>query len=108
VRARTGLAIAEPDSAKLFTENCAECHGADQLGQRGPALLPENLGRITGARAASVIADGRAATQMPSFAVRLSKEEIAVAALGASSRSSVGAEGPCFWSLSRRAHLLTV
>ena len=45
-----GPARAEPDAAKLFADNCAECHGADRLGRLGPALLPENLGRMMGAR----------------------------------------------------------
>ncbi len=39
--------------ARLYAEHCAACHGADRLGGQGPALLPENLGRLTGARAAS-------------------------------------------------------
>ncbi len=73
-------AAAEPDAAALFANNCAECHGGDRLGRLGPALLPENLGRMMGARAASVIADGRTATQMPGFAGKLSKEEIAALA----------------------------
>ncbi len=65
-----------PDAPALYTEHCASCHGADRLGGTGPALLPENLGRLTGARAASVIADGRPATQMPGFSPALSKAEI--------------------------------
>ncbi|MGJ4952145.1 cytochrome D1 domain-containing protein [Bradyrhizobium sp. HKCCYLS20291] len=80
VVALTGAARAEPDAAKLFADNCAECHGADRLGRLGPALLPENLGRMMGARAGSVIADGRAATQMPGFAGKLAKDEIAALA----------------------------
>jgi len=80
VIALSAPAAAEPDSAKLFADNCAECHGADRLGRLGPALLPENLGRLMGAKAVSVIADGRAATQMPAFASKLSREEIAALA----------------------------
>ena len=68
---------AEPDAARLYANHCAQCHGADRLGQLGPALLPENLGRLTGARAISVIVNGRDATQMPGFAGTLSHEEIA-------------------------------
>ena len=78
--ALTVPATAEPDAVKLFADNCAECHGADRLGRLGPALLPENLGRMMGPRAISVIADGRAATQMPGFAAKLTKEEIAALA----------------------------
>jgi dihydro-heme d1 dehydrogenase len=70
-------AAAEPDATKLYTDNCAQCHGADRLGGLGPALLPENLGRLSGARAVSVIVNGRAATQMPGFAGTLNNEEIA-------------------------------
>ncbi|MDH3407446.1 MAG: cytochrome C oxidase Cbb3, partial [Gammaproteobacteria bacterium] len=37
----------EPSVAvKLYAQHCASCHGADRLGGIGPALLPENLGRI--------------------------------------------------------------
>lgn len=78
--ALSGPIRAEPDAAKLYADNCAECHGADRLGRLGPALLPENLGRITDARAVSVVADGRAATQMPGFADKLGKDEIAALA----------------------------
>jgi cytochrome c553/WD40 repeat protein len=74
------VSAAEPDAAKLYTDHCAECHGADRLGRQGPALLPENLGRLMGPRAAAVIADGRNATQMPAFAATLSKDEIAALA----------------------------
>ena len=76
----TAPAAAEPDAAKLYGDHCAQCHGADRLGQLGPALLPENLGRLTGARATAVIADGRAATQMPGFAATLARDEIAALA----------------------------
>ena len=73
-------APAEPDAAKLYAEHCASCHGADRLGAQGPALLPENLGRLTGARAATAIAEGRSATQMPAFGQALDKAEIAALA----------------------------
>jgi len=72
--------LAEPDAVKLFADNCAACHGADRLGGQGPALLPENLGRLMGPRAAAVIADGRTATQMPGFGAKLDKDEIAALA----------------------------
>jgi len=59
------------DSADLYRQHCAECHGADRLGGIGPALLPENLKRLRPSRARSVIRDGRAATQMPAFGSKL-------------------------------------
>lgn len=103
--ALTGPAFADPDAAKLFADNCAECHGGDRLGRLGPALLPENLGRMTGARAGSVIADGRAATQMPGFADRLGKDEIAaLAALIAQPLPSVPAWGAGEIETSRVIH----
>jgi dihydro-heme d1 dehydrogenase len=73
-------AVAAPDAIKLFADHCAACHGADRLGGQGPALLPENLGRLMGPRAAAVIAEGRSATQMPGFAGKLDKDEIAALA----------------------------
>ncbi|MEZ5787970.1 MAG: cytochrome D1 domain-containing protein [Xanthobacteraceae bacterium] len=69
-------ADADPDAAQLYYQHCATCHGADRLGGIGPALLPENLGRLTGGRAAAVIAKGRVATQMPGFAGSLSQSEV--------------------------------
>lgn len=87
-------ARAEPDAAALYAEHCASCHGADRLGGQGPALLPENLGRLTGARAAAAIAEGRPATQMPGFAQTLGKPEIdALAAFIATPLPSLPAWG---------------
>ncbi len=64
------------DISRLYVEQCAECHGADRLGAIGPALLPENLGRLRPAQAEKIIADGRAATQMAGFKDKLSAEQI--------------------------------
>jgi DNA-binding beta-propeller fold protein YncE/cytochrome c553 len=69
-------ARAEPEAGPLYAEHCASCHGAERLGGQGPALLPENLGRLTGSRLVSVIGDGRPATQMPAFADRLARSDI--------------------------------
>ncbi len=68
------------DSAVLYKEHCASCHGADRLGGMGPALLPENLGRLKKTEALNVIRAGRAATQMPGFAGKLADEDIAALA----------------------------
>ncbi len=98
-------AAAQPDAAKLYGDHCAQCHGADRLGQLGPALLPENLGRLSGARAVSVIVNGRAATQMPGFAGTLSNEEIsALAAYIATPLASVPAWGAVEIAASRVIH----
>lgn len=69
-------AWAGEDPARLYTEHCAACHGGDRLGAIGPALLPENLGRIKPGEAEAVIADGRAATQMFGFRDKLSADDI--------------------------------
>lgn len=68
-------ALAGP--AETFAARCASCHGAGRLGGTGPALIPETLGRMRGPDLASVIANGRPATQMPGFSATLSSEEIA-------------------------------
>jgi cytochrome c553 len=64
-------ALAAPDAPALYAAHCASCHGADRLGGMGPALLPENLGRLRPDEAAAVIAEGRPATQMPGFSSAL-------------------------------------
>lgn len=64
------------DAAKLYQQHCAACHNADRLGAMGPALLPENLGRLKKAEAAKVIAEGRPASQMPGFADKLNAQAI--------------------------------
>jgi cytochrome c553 len=73
----TLTSAAEPPSvAKLYAEHCASCHHAERLGAIGPALLPENLGRLKRDEAARVIRDGRVATQMPAFHGKLADDAI--------------------------------
>ncbi len=72
-----GLSVPASATEKAYTEHCAECHGAGRLGGMGPALLPENLGRLKKPAALKVIADGRAATQMPGYGDKLTDTEIA-------------------------------
>ncbi len=64
------------DVPKLYAEHCASCHGAGRLGGIGPALLPENLGRLKRDEAIATIRDGRVATQMLGFRDKLSMEQI--------------------------------
>lgn len=71
-----GTAWAADDAARLYTEQCAACHGGDRLGAIGPALLPENLNRLKRPEAENVIAHGRPASQMYGFADRLNGEQI--------------------------------
>lgn len=67
---------AEETVTRLYGAECAACHGKDRLGGIGPALLPENLGRLKKGEAEAVIANGRVATQMPGFAGKLAPAEI--------------------------------
>lgn len=64
----------------LYRTHCASCHGADRLGGSGPALLPDNLGRLRPAQAEDVIREGRPQTQMPGFGEILAADEIAALA----------------------------
>ena len=73
-------ASGDDDSFGLYTKHCASCHGADRLGGIGPPLLPENLSRLRAKRAEHVIKNGRAATQMPAFADKLTDTQIKVLA----------------------------
>ncbi|MBL9050757.1 MAG: c-type cytochrome [Tabrizicola sp.] len=73
-------ALAKPDGAAIYADLCASCHAETRLGGKGPALIPESLGRLKGEKLAAVISDGRAMTQMPGFAATLSPEDIAAVA----------------------------
>ncbi|MFP5504711.1 MAG: cytochrome D1 domain-containing protein [Gammaproteobacteria bacterium] len=75
----TDTATATPrlEPKPLYQQHCAQCHGVERLGGMGPALLPENLGRLKKDEANEVIAHGRPATQMPGFAETLKPDEIA-------------------------------
>ncbi len=73
-------ALAEPDGAMIYRDLCAGCHAETRLGGTGPALLPENLGRLKGEKLQTLIGQGRAMTQMPGFAATLSAAEIAAVA----------------------------
>ena len=61
----------------LYQQHCSSCHGPNRLGGVGPALLPQNLGRLRRGMAAKVIANGAAATQMPAFGSALGESDIA-------------------------------
>ena len=69
-------AMAQPDAAALYAEHCAACHGEGRLGGTGPALIPEALARLRGDSLATVIAEGRAATQMRGFSNALDADAI--------------------------------
>jgi mono/diheme cytochrome c family protein len=67
---------ADGPAEALYQAHCAQCHGPDRLGLMGPALLPENLGRLSRDDAARTIREGRAASQMPAFGETLDAGEI--------------------------------
>lgn len=94
-----------PDGAEIYRAQCASCHGLDRTGGMGPALLPDNLGRLSPRQAVEVIAHGRAATQMPGYAEALSQAEIRAVA---DFILKEPAERPN-WTLSdvRRSHIVT-
>jgi cytochrome c553 len=73
-------ALAAPNGAAIYADLCASCHAETRLGGKGPALIPESLGRLNGERLEEVIAGGRTMTQMPAFAATLSKGEISAVA----------------------------
>ena len=77
----TGPALAEQANNRstetLYLQQCAACHGPDRLGGMGPALLPENLGRLKKAEAEQVIREGRPATQMAGYKTILNDQQIA-------------------------------
>ena len=69
-----------PTAARLFSQHCQSCHGAERLGGMGPALLPQNLERLKKSEALKVIRQGRPATQMPAFGNTLSDTDMALLA----------------------------
>ncbi|MDR0776732.1 MAG: nitrite reductase [Azonexus sp.] len=64
------------DAPAAYREHCAVCHGEARLGGIGPALIPENLGRLRKTEAEQVILNGRPATQMLGFASQLSAADV--------------------------------
>ncbi len=68
--------LAAEEAGALYAEHCVDCHGKIRLGCTGPALLPGNLGRLKRDQAKEVVANGRAATQMPAFGDTLDQQAI--------------------------------
>lgn len=76
----TARAQEPPAAPSLYAEHCAACHGEGRLGGSGPALFADSLARMKPEAVAKVIAEGRAATQMPAFAHALTEAQIAALA----------------------------
>lgn len=62
----------------LYTLHCSKCHGSDQLGGMGPALIKESLAELNKDQILKVISEGRPLTQMPSYKDILSSEQISM------------------------------
>lgn len=60
-----------PVAVQVFAANCAECHGEQGQGARGPAIKPSKLSEQD---LFTVIADGRG--EMPAFRGRLAESEV--------------------------------
>jgi len=76
ISAFPAMAQEKLDAHAMFQSRCAACHGGDRLGGIGPALLPENLGRLRKAEAVKVVTEGRPATQMEGFGHELDQAMI--------------------------------
>lgn len=73
----TAVNGATPDGARLFTESCASCHGADRLGLLAPPLMQQTLARFkTDAEIRELIRKGLPGTRMPSFKLTLDDASI--------------------------------
>ena len=72
--------LAGSDGSEIYRDLCASCHAETRLGGTGPALIPEALARLRGAKLTDIIAHGRVATQMPAFQHTLSEDDIAAVA----------------------------
>ncbi len=64
------------DAEKLFTQNCAVCHGADRGGYFAPALTKERLSPTSEAAVRSMASNGISETQMPPWGGKLTTEEL--------------------------------
>lgn len=68
-----GDANAVKAGAKLYARYCAECHGVDALGGRGPALFSPRIRKPTPGDLFYVVTNGDLPAGMPSWS-RLPKE----------------------------------
>lgn len=70
------LAIAAPDGAKLYAQNCATCHGESGIGGIGvPLALPSFQATVDDSYLSNTIRYGRPGRVMPAF-TQLKEEEV--------------------------------
>lgn len=72
-------ALAGPDPAKIYAENCARCHQLDGSGLEGayPGLAGDRITIGPAPAAIRILLDGKG--EMPGFRNRMSDDEIAAA-----------------------------
>lgn len=72
-------ALAAPDPAKIYAENCARCHQLDGRGLAGayPALAGDKIAAGPAAAAIRLVLNGKG--EMPGFGNRMTDEEMAAA-----------------------------
>jgi cytochrome c553 len=75
-----GVQLHAESAVNNYLKHCSSCHGPQRLGAMGPALLPDNLGRLKKPQAIDIISNGRAATQMQGFSALLGKDEVSALA----------------------------
>ncbi len=71
VQPQGSIPVPVEDTGAIYQRLCAQCHGPDRLGITGPALIPENFGRLKPEETLGVILNGRPASQMLGFSDRL-------------------------------------
>lgn len=74
-----GPALADPDPAKMFAENCARCHQLDGKGVAGayPPLAGSPIANGPAPAAIRIVLGGKG--EMPAFGSRLTDEAMAAA-----------------------------
>lgn len=72
-------ALATPDPAKIYAENCARCHQLDGKGLIGayPGLAGDKIAAGPAPAAIRIVLDGKG--EMPGFRSRMTDEEMAAA-----------------------------
>ncbi|MFQ5432222.1 MAG: cytochrome D1 domain-containing protein [Nitrospinota bacterium] len=68
--------MADSNGAKLYADNCADCHHTKRVGLTAPPLIPGLYSRKNAKRLASVISEGLPATRMRAFKNKLTDAQI--------------------------------
>jgi len=87
---KEGIAETEEGAPKVYTEQCATCHGTKRYGGYAPPLIPQSISRKSDEELVRTILDGRPNTQMEGFAQKIGLKESDAQALVALIREPVG------------------